>query len=241
MKPVASRSVFVTGASSGLGKALTEVFSERGDTVIAVARKKDRLRKLADTLRARGKRCTPVVCDVRNEQQIRNAVNEAFRRIGKIDVLINNAGITSFKTFLRTSPREFREILATNLTGLFLVTRSVLSRTQSRRPLLILNILSYAALTTYTGSSAYSASKAGGAAMMKSLREEMRGGKVKIVNIYPGAVLTPMWQKRHRRKYGARMMDPREVAELIYGISVQPSGQTVEEIILRPPTGDLKV
>ncbi len=241
MSPHSPRTVFITGASSGIGRALAEEFGTRGDVVVAVARRKKELKELERSLRVKGEKCFPIVCDIGNERQVKSAVGSAFRRVRQIDILINNAGVTSFKNFLAMSPKEFHQVISTNLTGTFLVTREIVRRMLRRRRGLILNILSYAAQTTYTGSAAYSASKAGGAAMMKVLREEVRHQHIRIVNIYPGAVLTPIWHERHRKNYGHRMMKPDDLAAFVYEISRQPDAFTVEEVVMRPEHGDLKV
>jgi NADP-dependent 3-hydroxy acid dehydrogenase YdfG len=168
-------------------------------------------------------------------------VTWALSEVGSLDILINNAGVTYFKNFESTTIEEFDEVVGTNLRGLFLTTKGTLPSMLLKRSGTIINILSYAGRTVYTGSSAYAASKAGAAAMMDVLRAETRQKGIKIVNVYPGAVLTPIWHAKHRERYSERMMKPEEVATVVYEISCQPAGMMTEEVVLRPQGGDLQV
>ena len=105
----------------------------------------------------------------------------------------------------------------------------------------IINVLSYAAKVTYTGSSVYAASKAGAEAMMNVLRAETRDKGIKIVNVYPGAVFTPIWHAKHLEQYGHQMMKPAEIAKALYEISCQPPSMMMEDVVIRPQVGDLRV
>jgi 3-oxoacyl-[acyl-carrier protein] reductase len=235
------RIVWITGASTGIGRALAEVFVEKGDVVVLSARRGALLSSLAHAIREAGGECAAVPCDVRHENSVRKASREIRRIFGRVDVLVNNAGITSFQAFEKLSTGEFDDILSTNLRGAFLATQSVLPDMLRRKAGMIINVISYAAKTTYTGSSVYSASKSGLQAMMNGLRAETRHRGIKVVNVYPGAIVTPMWKATHQRKYAKLMMVPREVANLIYEASAQPHSGMVEEIVIRPQVGDLRV
>lgn len=159
--------------------------------------------------------------------------------IGTPDILVNNAGVTVFKEFVQTSVEEFDDIINTNLRGSFLTTKLILPLMIERRKGTILNVVSFAAKTTYTESSAYAASKAGMAAMMEGLRAEVRSKGIKIVNVFPGAVLTPIWHSKVRARHGRTMLTAEETANMIVSISCQPSSMMVEEIVIRPQGGDI--
>jgi len=217
------------------------VFSEGGDLIAASSRKKHNLKSLRRAIENAGGTCEVFPCDVRNEAQVRKTAGLIRKKLRRVDVLVNNAGITYFKDFVSTSIREFDNVLATNLRGLFLTTRTVLPSMIKRKKGLVINILSFAAKTVYTKSAAYSASKSGAEAMMNVLRAETRDSGVKIINVYPGAVLTPMWQKHHRKKYAAKMLNTSSVARCVYETSIQEPSLMVEEVIIRPQGGDLRV
>ena len=233
------RLVWLTGASSGIGHALAREFAADGYTVIVTGRHRVALRRLVDRIQSTGGHAHVVGCDVRRESSIKTAAKSIQKSFGVPDIVVNNAGVTVFKSFADTSVRDFDDILDTNLRGAFLATKVFLSGMIKRRRGVVLNIVSYAAKTTYTESSAYAASKAGVAAMMDGLRAEVRDKGIKIVNVFPGAVLTPIWHPKVRTKFGGQMLTPEEVAKMIVAVVRQPSAMMVEEIVIRPQHGDV--
>jgi 3-oxoacyl-[acyl-carrier protein] reductase len=233
------RTIWITGASSGIGHALALEFGGRDETVVLSGRNESSLKDLDSTIRNHGGIAKVVVCDVRDEQSVNDAVRLIHEEFGTLDVLVNNAGITIFKDFLDIKVQEFDDILRTNLRGAFLTTRAVLPAMIKREKGLILNVVSYAAKTSYTQSSAYAASKAGLAAMMEGLREEVRRKNIKIVNVFPGAVLTPIWHPKVQDKYRDRMMTSSDLSRMIYEISCQPASMMIEDVVIRPQWGDI--
>jgi 3-oxoacyl-[acyl-carrier protein] reductase len=236
-----ARITWITGASSGIGRALAEAFVRHGDLVVGTARDEAKLADVKSRLGTSSDRYVTLACDVRQEEAVESTVRTILDRYRKIDVLINSAGVTYFKDFLSTTPTEFDHVVDTNLKGTFLVTRSVLPSMLERHQGVIVNIVSYAAKASYTLSSAYAASKAGVEALMGGLRAEVREKGIKIVNVFPGAVLTPIWNPKHRERYADRMMKPEELAEPVYELTCLPASMMAEELIVRPQAGDLKV
>jgi NAD(P)-dependent dehydrogenase (short-subunit alcohol dehydrogenase family) len=163
------------------------------------------------------------------------------KRVGLPDVVVNNAGVTSFQTLTGTTTAEYLDIVGTNLTGPFLIARSVVPLMQRRRSGMIVNILSYAAKAVYTRSSVYGASKAGADMLMRVLREEVRSDGIRVLNVFPGAVETPMWPDRLRKKYAEQMMPVDDVARAIVQTIQLPATVMPEELVLRPQIGDLRV
>jgi len=235
------RVTWITGASTGIGRALAEVFTLHGDTVIASARTESKLDELCQQISAAHGMCEIIKCDVQSEASVFEVIKKILDLHGHIDILINNAGVTYFKDFINTSIEEFDHVINTNLRGTFLATKAVLPAMLQNQKGLVLNILSYVVKEVYTKSAAYSSSKAGTEAMMNVLRSEVRRHGVNIVNVYPGAVSTPIWRQDQREKFGNRMLMPEQIAEMLYQVSIQPSSLMVEEIILRPQDGDLQV
>ena len=236
-----SRIVWISGASSGIGKSLLESFANGGDVVIGTSRRLDTLTTLVRKLNRYGKHCEAMRCDVTKETDVQRVARSILQRHKKVDILVNNAGITTLKDFLRTSTSEFDDILATNVRGLFLTSKALLPAMLKRKRGTILNVLSYAAKTTYTKSAAYTAAKSGAEAMMNVLRAEVREKGIKVVNVYPGAVLTPMWSAGMRKRHARSMMSARDIAALLYRLTLEPDSLHVEELVVRPPAGDLHV
>lgn len=229
--------VWISGASTGIGRALADAFHAGGWTVVVSGRSAGRLRAWATGR----ERTMAVVCDVRKETSVRSAVRHIVKRVGVPDVVVNNAGVTSFKTLTDTTAAEYADIVGTNLTGPFLIARSIVPLMQQRRSGMIVNILSYAAKAVYTRSSVYGASKAGADMLMRVLREEVRQDGVRVLNVFPGAVETPMWPERLRAKYASQMMPVEDVARAILQTVQLPATMMPEELVLRPQIGDLRV
>ena len=236
-----TRIIWITGASSGIGRSLAEIFVQHGDTVVASARRILQLEELQREVSSASGICRICPCDVGDEGQVASVGETILKEFGRIDFLVNCAGVTYFKDFAGTTTEEFDEVIRTNLRALFLTTKTVLPGMLERGAGMVMNILSYASKVTYTGSSAYAAAKAGAEVMMDVLRAETRDKGIKIVNVSPGAVLTPIWHPKHRERYGHIMMNPAEVAKVLYDISLQPASMMIEDIIIRPQVGDLKV
>lgn len=222
--------VAITGAGQGIGRAIAEECAARGHIVTGLSRRSRQSGSF-----------TLLRCDVRKASDLKKAFTKAVAQAGPVDVLVNCAGVTVFREFLQTSEREFDEIIRTNLVGTMLATKCVLPAMIRRRTGMIVNIVSYAAKTVYTASSAYSASKAGVTAMMNSLREEVRGKGVRVVNVFPGAVETNMWPATLKKRFGKVMMPAAKVASIICDAIGQPEGFAVEELVIRPQVGDLRV
>ncbi len=236
-----SRIVWITGASSGIGRGLAEEFAMRGDRIAASARNLANLTALQGQIEASSGTCKAFQCDITNADQVSATAASIGASMGPLDVLINCAGVTYFKDFSSTTVEQFDEVIATNLRGLFLSTKAVLPGMLERGSGLIMNVLSYAAKAVYAGSSVYAASKAGGEAMMNVLRAETRDKGIKIINVYPGAVFTPIWHPKHREKYGHQMMKPAEIAKVMFELSCQPASMVIEDVVIRPQVGDLQV
>ena len=183
-------SVVITGASSGLGRALAIHYARRGATLALIARRGDKLDELAATLPAR---CYCYPLDVRGAAAISAAGQDFIAREGCPDVVIGNAGIsagTSTSDPLDSS--VFEEILATNVTGMMLTFRPFIDAMRSRRRGTLVGIASVAGFRGLPGASAYCASKAAAITYLESLRLELRNYGVKVVTVCPGYVDTPM-------------------------------------------------
>jgi len=231
--------VWVTGASRGIGRAIADRFAADGAVVALSARSRDELETLQNDFARRGIRAVAVPCNVTHPPEIRSAHAYITGELGPVDVLVNNAGISVFKPFLDTTADEFDAVVRTNLLGAIIAAQAVLPAMVEQKSGSIFNILSITTKKLFTNSAAYAASKAALAAAMDVLREELRGTGVRVVNVIPGATDTAIWPQKIRDKHAARMMRPEMVADAILMIYHQPPEATVEELVLRPVTGDL--
>jgi short-subunit dehydrogenase len=231
--------IWITGASTGIGREIAMEFSKAGHIVVATARRKSRLVNLASEIKFAGREASAFVCNVASERSVQITAKRIREKYGKIDCLVNNAGVTIFKSFTDTKVYEFDYVMETNLRGAFLCMKSVLPQMLKIKKGHIINIISVAANTVYEDSSVYSASKAGLLALTNSLRKETRRYNIKITNILPGATETAMWDSKTRTRYKSRMLSPSDVAKVVIQTFEQPKKVMLEDIIIRPLKGDI--
>jgi NADP-dependent 3-hydroxy acid dehydrogenase YdfG len=229
--------VWITGASSGIGKAITELFVKNGIFVIATARKIELLEEIKTNL-GKPENLTVHQLDVTSAPDISTFYTSVSPDY-EIDCLINNAGVTSFKKTVDDSITDIEQIIHTNLLGSIYTIKEVLPGMISCTSGTIINILSVVTKKIFTSSSAYSASKSGLLAYTNVLREEVRDKNIRIVNISPGATNTNIWPAGTRSKYSERMMNADAIAELVLHVYSEKSNLVAEDIVLRPITGDL--
>lgn len=231
--------IWITGASTGIGREIAMEFSRAGHIIVATARRKSRLVNLVSEIKFAGREASAFVCNVASERSVQITAKRIREKYGKIDCLVNNAGVTIFKSFTDTKVYEFDYVMETNLRGAFLCMKNVLPMMIKNKKGHIINIVSVAANTTYEDSSAYAASKAGLLALANCVRKETRRYNIKISNIHPGAVETAMWDSKTRTKFKNRMITPSDIAEIVLEVFDKPKKVLIEDVIIRPIKGDI--
>jgi NADP-dependent 3-hydroxy acid dehydrogenase YdfG len=231
--------VWITGAGRGIGRAIAEKFARDGAIVAVSSRSRTDLDTLQNELTLNGLRVLTVPCDMKNPSAVHSANSYIVQEIGPVDVLVNNAGISVFKSFIDTSLEEFEAVYETNYRGAIAAAKAVLPSMVEQKKGHIFNIVSITAKKLFTNSAAYAASKASLATAMDILREEVRGFGIKVINIVPGATDTAIWPSKIRDKYRDRMLQPGIIAETVLTAYHQPPELSVEEIVIRPAGGDL--
>ena len=182
--------VVITGASSGIGKALAHEYAMRGATLALIARRGDLLTQLADSLAARSYAYT---ADVRDARALAAVADDFIGRVGCPDVVIANAGVSAGT--LTGNPQDnqvFEEILAINVTGMMLTFQPFIEPMKARKHGTLAGIASIAGFRGLPGAAAYSASKAAAISYLESLRVELTGSGISVVTICPGYIATPM-------------------------------------------------
>jgi 3-oxoacyl-[acyl-carrier protein] reductase len=230
--------VWITGASSGIGRAAAIEFAKTGAKVFASGRRAAELERINTELDSDKISVEVFPCNVASHTNVDQTVKKILAN-GKIDCLINNAGITSFKLAEENSINEINDIIQTNLLGSIYAIKAVLPQMISNGGGAIINILSVVTKKTFTKSSIYAASKMGLLGYTNSLREEVRKHNIKVINVIPGATTTPIWSKEIRNQFSDRMMTAEDIARVLVWAYLQKENLVTEELLLRPIEGDL--
>tara|TARA_B100001093_G_scaffold495575_1_gene540207 strand:+ start:261 stop:1007 length:747 start_codon:yes stop_codon:yes gene_type:complete len=182
----------VTGASQGIGKTTAELFSRSGAHVVCIARNEEKIKDLVNTISKNGHSASYISCDISDSNLFQNAIKSIISDYAKIDILINNAGITRDSLVLRMKDHQWDEVLNTNLKGAFYGTKSVLRSMMKNKYGRIINITSIVGLQGNSGQSNYSASKAGLIGFSQSVAKEVASRGITINCIAPGWIETEM-------------------------------------------------
>lgn len=209
-----------------------------GHQAIAVARSADQLRDLQEKLAKEDKTCDFFVCDVTQLHLVRELFAYCRTRYGRLDVLVNNAGVFRHALLRNTSDEIWRSVIDTNLKGPFLCCRECLDLLATARGLII-NVGSIAAVRPSKGMAAYAAAKAGLKALSDVLRTEVREFGVRVCTLLAGAIATEIWQDSGLSSDPPKecMMPVSDVARFISILIDLPPRMVVEEAVLMPPRG----
>jgi 3-oxoacyl-[acyl-carrier protein] reductase len=185
----------VTGASQGIGEAIARRFAAEGATVLCAARSADKLSTLVGSIAASGGKARTVALDVADPASIAAAMKGIADGEGRLDVLVNNAGITEDNLILRMTKESWDRVIATNLTGAFLLSQAAIKMMIRQRSGRIVNITSVVGLMGNAGQANYAAAKAALVGLTKSLAREVGSRQVTINAIAPGFIATSMTEK----------------------------------------------
>src|SRR6185312_15465954 len=183
------KGALVTGATGGIGGAVAKVLHAQGANVAVSGTKAERLEALAAEL---GSRVFVLPCDLRDRRAVAALADTAEKTLGQVDILVNNAGITHDNLFMRMKDEEWDDVIAVNLTSVFILTRCILRNMMRRRAGRIVNIASISGVLGNPGQPNYAASKAGLVGMTKSLAREVSSRGITANCIAPGFISTPM-------------------------------------------------
>ncbi|WGK86555.1 3-oxoacyl-ACP reductase FabG [Vibrio aestuarianus] len=210
----------VTGASRGIGRAIAELLVERGATVIGTATSESGAAAISDYLGDKGKGLALNVTDVESIESVLKAINEEF---GALDILVNNAGITRDNLLMRMKDDEWTDILDTNLTSIFRLSKAVLRGMMKKRNGRIINVGSVVGTMGNAGQTNYAAAKAGVIGFTKSMAREVASRGVTVNTVAPGFIETDMTKALNDDQRAAtlaqvpsgRLGDPREIASAV--------------------------
>jgi NADP-dependent 3-hydroxy acid dehydrogenase YdfG len=230
-----STTALVTGATHGIGRATAFALGRAGYRVGVCARTADRVESLVAELRAAGIEAAGRAADVADPVQVTSVVEHVSKALGEIGVLVNNAGVLIARPIEQLTLEDWDATMATNLRGLFLMTRAVLPPMRARGHGDIVNVASLAARNGFAGGSAYVASKHAVLGFGRALMLELRKEGIRVITVCPGSVDTGLLHEQPMLKSDpARILQPEDVAETILHSLRLPERALVSEVDLRP-------
>lgn len=236
--------VIITGASKGIGKAIATAFSAEGSTLLLCARNEVGLYNTVATLQTNYPSATiyarPADMSVKEEvltfgDWALNIIKETTS--GKVDILVNNAGSFSPGSIYNEADGLLEKMMDTNVYSAYHLTRKLVPSMIAANQGLIVNMCSIASLKAYSNGGSYSITKFALAGFTKNLREELKPHGVKVMGVYPGAVMTDSWGDFDNS--GNRIMEAEDIATMILAASKLSPQAVVEDLVMRPLLGDL--
>jgi 3-hydroxy acid dehydrogenase/malonic semialdehyde reductase len=244
MNLLKGKTTFITGASSGIGKACAELFAKEKSNLILTARRIARLKSLANELEKEHKiKVKCIQLDVRNYEQVEEAINSLETKWERINILINNAGLSrGLDKIYEGKKEDWDEMIDTNVKGLAYVTRHILPLMIKRKKGHIINIGSTAGHDVYPSGNVYAATKFAVKALSQSMRLDVLDKGIKVTSVDPGMVESEFSLIRFRGDKekaksvykGLIPLKPKDVAEAVLFCATRPEEVNINQIILTP-------
>jgi NADP-dependent 3-hydroxy acid dehydrogenase YdfG len=242
MHNIAGKVVVITGASSGLGEATARRLSAEGAIVVLGARRAERIQSLADELTAAGGKALAVTTDVTNSEQVKALVDAAVQSYGRIDVIINNAGLMPNSLLERLKIEDWDRTIDVNIKGVLYGIAAALPYMQEQKSGQIINVSSVAGHKVRPGNAVYSATKHAVRALSEGLRQEVKPYNIRTTIISPGAVATELADSitesdvfEFTQKFYEEIAIPADAfARAIVFAMSQPEDVDINEILFRP-------
>jgi len=229
---MSSQVAIITGASKGIGLAIARALLDRDMHVVISARKQDELTKAQQKLGG-SSRVHVVRGDVGVPGDAERLINAAVQRFGAVDVLVNNAGVGRFANVSDMSMDDWRQVIDTNLSGVFYCTRAAIPEMKRRGGGWIINISSLAGKNAFAGGAAYCASKAGLNAFTEALMQEVRHDNIRVSYVMPGSVATA-FSSGDEQKGADWKIAPEDVGEVVVNLLRHDPRSLPSRVELRP-------
>jgi NAD(P)-dependent dehydrogenase (short-subunit alcohol dehydrogenase family) len=231
---VTDKVAIITGAGQGLGEAIANTLGAAGAIVCACDIKEDHVKNVVQAINDAGGTAYSYVLDVRNEDDVRQTVDNIIAEHGRIDVLINNAGTDVTLSIEDLSVADWNRVVDVNLCGPFLLSKAVYPLLKHRGKGHIVNITSTAAKRVWTEATAYHASKWGLLGFSHALHAEGRRDNIKVTAVVAGGMRTPFIMERFPDTDPNVLQDPKNVAETVHFVLTQPDETVIPEVMVLP-------
>ncbi|HLX12999.1 MAG TPA: SDR family NAD(P)-dependent oxidoreductase [Bacteroidota bacterium] len=224
----------ITGAGRGIGRAIALTLAEHGADVVITARTQSDLDEVSAKIKAFGRKCLAIRGDVSIEDDVKDAVSRTLKEFGRIDVLVNNAGVGTMAPVVDMKTEDFDRMWATNMRGVFLFCKYVAPAMMKQKSGNIINISSLAGRNAFRGGAGYSATKWGLIGFSRSLLLEVREHNVRVITICPGSVDTDFGSGSHHSRDLNRMPKAADIAQVVLDVVQMPDHVNVSELDVRP-------
>lgn len=233
------KTLLITGASRGIGKAIIEKFAAQQFNIAFCSLQEKNVLALVAELKNKFPDITVLgkAVDMSQRESVKAFGKEALAKFNHIDLLINNAGLFQPGMVHNEEEGQLEKMIETNLYSAYYMTRAVVEKMKEKKAGTIMNICSIAGLKAYPNGGSYSISKFAMQGLSKALREELKEYQIGVTTIYPGAVLTDAWAGVDLPE--ERFIDVQDIAESIYSIYCLSRRTVVEDLVVRPMLGDI--
>ena len=228
-----ARVALVTGGTRGIGAAIARRLAGEGFTVFVSGRTEDSVRAALSRFSKEGIAIRGFAAEARSEADQKRLVESVAREAGRLDVLVNNAGVGHFAPVDQMDPERFREVLETNLFGPFYAVRYAAPLMKKSGGGFVVNIASLAGVNAFAGGAAYNASKFGLLGFSEAAMLDLRHAGIRMATVLPGSVATD-WSHSHGNQDASWMLQPEDVAEAVADLVRFPDRAIASRIDLRP-------
>lgn len=232
MEVIQSKNILIAGATGGIGSEAAKMLKQSGGNLFITGRNAHLLREIQSQLGIPAHQCFTL--DISDEEAVKSAAQHIHEQVGKLDVLINAAGIGIIKPLEKLSTAEFTQTINANLLGPFILLKHFLPPMKAAKEGLVINIPGVLGKTPMAGASAYAATKYGLNGMLKSIREELRRTNIRISNLYLGGVDSHFWDDIDLRVQRDKFITAKEAARAVWFMCQQPSSGVVSEMVIQP-------
>ena len=235
-KSLVDKVALVTGASRGIGRSVAISLAKEGAIVVAAARDSEMLKESCRVIEEAGGQALVSTVELSNENSIRKLMETVTEKFGRLDVLVNNAGITLSSVLEETTTDDWDRLMAVNVRGAFVLCREAVGLLRQAQPGVIVNISSVVGVKGYAKQIAYTASKHAMRGMSIAMAEELKESNVRVHVICPGGVDTEMVSRVRPDINKDELIQPEEIAELVLYLVSHTGNAIVDEIRVRRAT-----
>lgn len=246
MSNIQDKVIIITGVSSGIGEATAKELASKGAKLVMAARREERLARLQEEIQSSGGQAIYKVTDVTSHDQMEGLADYALKEFGKIDVMINNAGVMPLSPVHEKKINEWDTMVDVNIKGVLYGIAAVLPAMRERKEGHIINVSSVAGHLVFPASSVYSGTKFAVRAITEGLRQEEAKNNIRTTIISPGSVATELTDhisgtelKASIKQQSDIAIDPASIARAIAFAIEQPSDVAINELIVRPTIQEL--